>query len=270
MDPLQQISFSGSGSATVHTHSRLDTRPPCKKPLYTHTRAMAAAAASSSSSSATLCKHHGPPTASRRRLRVCVAISVTALLLAAVVAAAVLAVAAARPRPADATVTALRLASLSVSPGGSVNATLDAVLAIRNPSPVAAFAHDAGRAEVYYRGALAATPTCRPGASRRAARRRWPSGSPCSPTASPGARRSCTATWSAPPGTCRSRADDRAGHGHRPWRVQAPRGGDHGVRRRAQRAPAGRAQLVLSGSHQTLAICWIFLPFSVELQNLNV
>ncbi|EAY97488.1 hypothetical protein OsI_19417 [Oryza sativa Indica Group] len=124
---------------------------------------MAAAAASSSSSSATLCKHHGPPTASRRRLRVCVAISVTALLLAAVVAAAVLAVAAARPRPADATVTALRLASLSVSPGGSVNATLDAVLAIRNPSPVAAFAHDAGRAEVYYRGALAADADVPPG-----------------------------------------------------------------------------------------------------------
>ncbi|KAF0928127.1 hypothetical protein E2562_037951 [Oryza meyeriana var. granulata] len=117
--------------------------------------------AAAHSSSGTLCKHHGA--ASLRRLRVCVVVSVTAFLLLAVVAAAVLAVAAARPRPADATVTALRLASLSVSPGGSVNATLDAVLAIRNPSPVASFAHAAGRAEVYYRGALAADAGVPPG-----------------------------------------------------------------------------------------------------------
>ncbi|XP_040379870.1 uncharacterized protein LOC121054427 [Oryza brachyantha] len=116
------------------------------------------------SSAGTVCKHHGASSASTlRRLRVCVVVSVAALLLFTAVAATVLAFAAARPRPADAAVTALRLASLSVSPGGSLNATLDAVLAVRNPSPVAAFAHAAGRAEVYYRGALAADADVPPG-----------------------------------------------------------------------------------------------------------
>ncbi|CAN6338044.1 unnamed protein product [Urochloa humidicola] len=118
--------------------------------------------ATTSSSSGTLCKHHSAATtASRRRCRVCAAVSLAALLLLLAVVAAVLAL---RPRPAVATLEALRLASISVSPGGpSLNATLDADLAIRNPSPVAAFAHDAGRAEVYYRGALAADADLPPG-----------------------------------------------------------------------------------------------------------
>ncbi|KAG8085131.1 hypothetical protein GUJ93_ZPchr0010g7361 [Zizania palustris] len=75
-----------------------------------------------------------------------------------------MAAAALPPRPgADATVSELRLTSLSVSPGGSLNATLEAVLEIHNPSPVAAFVHAAGRAEVYYRGALAADADVPPG-----------------------------------------------------------------------------------------------------------
>jgi hypothetical protein len=68
-----------------------------------------------------------------------------------------------------ATLEGLRLTSLSVSRGGrevetppSLRATHDADLAVRNPSPVAAFAHDAGRVEVY-RGALAADTNLRPG-----------------------------------------------------------------------------------------------------------
>ncbi|KAL5230890.1 hypothetical protein ABZP36_029666 [Zizania latifolia] len=114
------------------------------------------------SSSGPLFKHHGA--VSRRRLSACAVVSIAALLLLAVLAAAVLAAAALPPRPgADATVSALRLTSLSVSPGGSLNATLEAVLKIRNPSPVAAFAHAAGRAEVYYRGALAADADLPPG-----------------------------------------------------------------------------------------------------------
>lgn len=112
--------------------------------------------AAAASSSGSLHKHHSAAVAaSRCRLRVCVVVSLAALLLLAVAVAA-LALTALRPRPADATLSSLRFTSLSLSPGLSFNVTLDAVLAIRNPSPVAAFAHAAGRAEVYYRGALAA------------------------------------------------------------------------------------------------------------------
>lgn len=70
------------------------------------------------------------------------------------------------PRPAVPTPEGLRLASISLSPPGaslSLNATVEADLAIRNPSPVAAFTHDAGLAEVYYRGALAADADLPPG-----------------------------------------------------------------------------------------------------------
>ncbi|TKW28055.1 hypothetical protein SEVIR_3G298900v4 [Setaria viridis] len=109
-------------------------------------------------SSGTLCKHQS--SASRHRCRVCAVVSLAALLLLAVVAA----VLALHPRPAVPTLEALRLASISLSPtGASLNATLDADLAIRNPSPVAAFTHDAGCAEVYYRGALVADADLPPG-----------------------------------------------------------------------------------------------------------
>ncbi|RLM98830.1 uncharacterized protein C2845_PM06G25750 [Panicum miliaceum] len=112
-------------------------------------------------SSGTLCKHHNAVSvASRQRCRVCTVVSIAALLLLAVVAA----VLALRPRPAVATLEALRLASISVSPTGpSMNATVDVNLAIHNPSPVAAFAHVAGHAEVYYHGALAAFAELPPG-----------------------------------------------------------------------------------------------------------
>ncbi|XP_062230293.1 uncharacterized protein LOC133928011 [Phragmites australis] len=117
-------------------------------------------------SSGTLCKHHSAAAVSSRRcLRVCAVVSVAALLLLGV-AAAVLAITTLRPRATAATLEGLRLASLSLSPGPgtpSLNATIDADLAIRNPYPVAAFAHDAGRVEVYYRGALAADADLPPG-----------------------------------------------------------------------------------------------------------
>jgi hypothetical protein len=104
------------------------------------------------------CKH-----APRRRLRVCAVVSLTALLLLAAAATA-LAITALRPRPADTTISAIRLISVSLSPVSlSLNVTLDAVLSIRNPSPVASFTHAAGRAEVYYRGALAADADVPPG-----------------------------------------------------------------------------------------------------------
>ncbi|KAL6865006.1 hypothetical protein ACP4OV_016157 [Aristida adscensionis] len=112
-------------------------------------------------SSGTLCKHHGASAvASRRRLRACAAACLAALLLVAAAAAA-LALVALRPgaAAAAATLEALRLTSLSFSPTGRpslLSATFDADLAVRNRNPVAAFAHAAGRAEVYYRGALAA------------------------------------------------------------------------------------------------------------------
>jgi hypothetical protein len=118
----------------------------------------------------TPCNHHSAAAvASRRRCRVCAAVSLAALVVVAVAVAA-LALTALRPRATVATLEGLRLTSLSVSPGGpeaetppSLNATLDADLAVRNPSTVAAFAHDAGRAEVYYRGALAADADLPPG-----------------------------------------------------------------------------------------------------------
>ncbi|KAM0856949.1 hypothetical protein ACQ4PT_048794 [Festuca glaucescens] len=107
------------------------------------------------------CKHHNA--ASRRRLRICAVVSLTVLLLLAAAVTA-LAITALRPRPADTTISAMRLTSVSLSPGSlSLNLTLDAILSIRNPSPVASFAHAAGQAEVYYRGALAADADVPPG-----------------------------------------------------------------------------------------------------------
>ncbi|KAK3135909.1 hypothetical protein QOZ80_5BG0425070 [Eleusine coracana subsp. coracana] len=117
----------------------------------------------------TPCKHHSPAAiASRRRCRVCAAVSL-ALLFLLTVAVAMLVITALRPRATSATLEGLRLVSLSLSPGAggpssspdtpapSLNATFDADLSIRNPSSLAAFEHDAGgRAEVYYRGAIAA------------------------------------------------------------------------------------------------------------------
>ncbi|KAL6624595.1 hypothetical protein ACP70R_031916 [Stipagrostis hirtigluma subsp. patula] len=117
-------------------------------------------------SSGALCKHHSAAAVARRHLRICAVVTLVALLLL-VVAAAVLALVALRPRTAAAaTLEALRLTSLSFSPIGPsclLNATIDADLAVRNPSTVAAFAHAAGRAEVYYRGALAADAELPPG-----------------------------------------------------------------------------------------------------------
>ncbi|KAL6593202.1 hypothetical protein ACP70R_049086 [Stipagrostis hirtigluma subsp. patula] len=116
-------------------------------------------------SSGALCKHHSAAAVARRRLRICAVVTLVALLLL-VVAATVLALVALRPRTAAAaTLEALRLTSLSFSPIGPslLNATIDADLAVRNPSTVAAFAHAAGRAEVYYRGALAADAELPPG-----------------------------------------------------------------------------------------------------------
>ncbi|KAI5002427.1 hypothetical protein ZWY2020_027077 [Hordeum vulgare] len=102
-------------------------------------------------------------TASRRRLRVFVVVSL-ALLLLLTMAFAVLAITALRRHPADTTISTIRLTSVSLSPGRlSLNVTLDVVLTIRNPSPVASFAHDAGLAEVYYHGVLAADATVPPG-----------------------------------------------------------------------------------------------------------
>ncbi|VAH84710.1 unnamed protein product [Triticum turgidum subsp. durum] len=109
------------------------------------------------------CDHHSAAAAaSRRRLRVCFIISIAVLLLLAVVVA-VLAITVLRPHPADTTISTIRLTSVSLSPGLFLNVTLDVVLSIRNPSPVASFAHDAGRAEVYYHGALAADANMPPG-----------------------------------------------------------------------------------------------------------
>ncbi|KAF7032904.1 hypothetical protein CFC21_044036 [Triticum aestivum] len=109
------------------------------------------------------CDHHSAAAAaSRRRLRVCFIISIAVHLLLAVVVA-VLAITALRPHPADTTISTIRLTSVSLSPGLFLNVTLDVVLSIRNPSPVASFAHDAGRAEVYYHGALAADANMPPG-----------------------------------------------------------------------------------------------------------
>ncbi|VAH84770.1 unnamed protein product [Triticum turgidum subsp. durum] len=107
------------------------------------------------------CDHHSA--ASRRRLRVCFIVSLAVLLLL-VVAVAVLAITALRPHPADTTISTIRLTSVSLSPSRlSLNVTLDVVLSIRNPSPVASFTHDAGRAEVYYHGTLAADANVPPG-----------------------------------------------------------------------------------------------------------
>ena len=107
----------------------------------------------------TACKHHK---AARRR-RLCVYASLVLLLLLAAAVAA-LAITALRPHPADTTISAIRLTSVSLSPGSlSLNVTLDAVLSIRNPSPVASFAHGTGLAQVYYRGALAADADVPPG-----------------------------------------------------------------------------------------------------------
>ncbi|KAK3139115.1 hypothetical protein QOZ80_5AG0377970 [Eleusine coracana subsp. coracana] len=116
----------------------------------------------------TPCKHHSPAAiASRRRCRVCAAVSL-ALLFLLTVAVAMLVLTALRPRATSSTLEGLRLVSLSLYPGAggppssdtpapSLNATFDADLSIRNPSSLAAFAHDAGgRAEAYYRGAIAA------------------------------------------------------------------------------------------------------------------
>lgn len=104
------------------------------------------------------CKHHSAAAiTSRRRCRICAFVSIAALLVVTV-AVVVLAVTTLNSRATSATLEGLRLVSLSLSPSGpSLNATFDADLAVRNPSALAAFAHDAGgRAEVYYRGALAA------------------------------------------------------------------------------------------------------------------
>ncbi|CAM0957185.1 unnamed protein product [Alopecurus aequalis] len=107
------------------------------------------------------CKHHNA--ASRRRLRVCAVVSLAVILLLAAAVAA-MAITALRPHPADTNISAIRLTSVSLSPGSlSLNVTLDAVLSIRNPSPVASFAHGTGRAEVYYRGVLAADADVPPG-----------------------------------------------------------------------------------------------------------
>ncbi|KAM3335510.1 hypothetical protein ACQJBY_029789 [Aegilops geniculata] len=109
------------------------------------------------------CDHHSAAAAaSRRRLRVCFIISLAVLLLLAV-AVAVLAITALRPHPADTTISTIRLTSVSLSPRLSLNVTLDVVLSIHNPSPIASFAHGAGRAEVYYYGALAADANVPPG-----------------------------------------------------------------------------------------------------------
>jgi hypothetical protein len=102
------------------------------------------------------CDHHSATAAaSRRRLRICFVVALAVLLLLAV-AAAIMAL---RPHPADTTISTIRLTSMTLSPGLSLNATLDVVLSIRNPSLVASFTHDAGRAEVYYRGMVAAEAT---------------------------------------------------------------------------------------------------------------
>ncbi|VAH68732.1 unnamed protein product [Triticum turgidum subsp. durum] len=104
------------------------------------------------------CEHRSASAAaSRRRLRVFVVISLAVLLLLAV------AITVLRPHPADTTISTIRLTSVSLSPGLFLNVTLDVVLSIRNPSPVASFAHDAGRAEVYYHGSLAADANVPPG-----------------------------------------------------------------------------------------------------------
>ncbi|EMS54710.1 hypothetical protein TRIUR3_09685 [Triticum urartu] len=109
------------------------------------------------------CEHRSASAAaSCRRLRVFVVISLAVLLLLAV-AVAVLAITALSPHPADTTISTIRLTSVSLSPGLFLNVTLDVVLSIRNPSPVASFAHDAGRAEVYYHGTLAADANVPPG-----------------------------------------------------------------------------------------------------------
>ncbi|PNT71553.1 uncharacterized protein LOC104583199 [Brachypodium distachyon] len=118
--------------------------------------------AASSSSSSSLCKHHAA--ASRRRIRVCVVVSLAVLLLTLAVGA--LAITALRPHPADTTISSIRLTSVSLSPGPgrlSLNVTLDAVLAIHNPSRVASFAHSPGHALVYYRGGVAAEAAVPPG-----------------------------------------------------------------------------------------------------------
>ncbi|VAH84726.1 unnamed protein product [Triticum turgidum subsp. durum] len=104
------------------------------------------------------CDHRSA--ASRRRFRVCFLVSLAVLLAVAVV---VLAITALRPHPTDTTISTIRLTSMSLSPGLSLNVTLDVVLSIRNPNPVASFAHGAGRAEVYYHGALAADANVPPG-----------------------------------------------------------------------------------------------------------
>ncbi|VAH68715.1 unnamed protein product [Triticum turgidum subsp. durum] len=110
------------------------------------------------------CEHHSAAAAaSRRRLRICFIVSLAVLLLLLAVAVAVLAITALRPHPADTTISTIRLTSVSLSPGLSLNVTLDVVLSIRNPSLVASFAHDAGRAEVYYHGALVADANVPPG-----------------------------------------------------------------------------------------------------------
>ncbi|XP_045090287.1 uncharacterized protein [Aegilops tauschii subsp. strangulata] len=108
----------------------------------------------------TACDHHSA--ASRRRLRGCFIVSLAVLLLLTV-AVAVLAITALRPHPADTTISTIQLTSVSLSPGHSLNVTLDVVLSIRNPSPIASFAHGAGHAEVYYHGALAADANVPPG-----------------------------------------------------------------------------------------------------------
>ncbi|KAF7039937.1 hypothetical protein CFC21_049880 [Triticum aestivum] len=109
------------------------------------------------------CDHRSAAAAaSRRRLRVCFIVSLAVLLLLAV-AVAVLAITALRPHPADTTISTIRLTSVSLSPGLSLNVTLDVVLSIRNPGPVASFAHFWRRAEVYYHGALGADAIVPPG-----------------------------------------------------------------------------------------------------------
>uniref|UniRef100_A0A453GJL2 Late embryogenesis abundant protein LEA-2 subgroup domain-containing protein n=1 Tax=Aegilops tauschii subsp. strangulata TaxID=200361 RepID=A0A453GJL2_AEGTS len=112
------------------------------------------------------CDHRSAAAAaSRRRLRVCFIVSLAVLLLLAV-AVAVLAITALRPHPADTTISTIRLTSVSLSPGLSLNVTLDVVLSIRNPGPVASFAHGAAlRSTTTAR--LARTPSCRPDASAR-------------------------------------------------------------------------------------------------------